>query len=94
MNMFGFIQFNRALIADPLARRTGRTIELGRLNWQADSYHIYGRSLAEAKARLFDRLESTSFAERIYEFGDPLIRQIYEEAGPKVEAKIRELDGR
>ena len=94
MNMFGFVQFNRTHIADEVARRTGRTVELGRLNWQADSYHIYGRSLAEAKARLFDRLESTSFAERVYEFRDPLIRQIYEEAGPKVQAKIRELDGR
>jgi thymidylate synthase len=94
MNMFGFLQFNRALIADPLALRTGRRIELGRLNWQADSYHIYGRSLAEARARLFDRLDSTSFAERVYEFADPLIRQIYEEAGPQVEAKIREFDGR
>jgi thymidylate synthase len=31
MNMFGFLQFNRALIADPLARRTGGRIELGRL---------------------------------------------------------------
>jgi len=94
MNMFGFVQFNRALIADEVARRTGRTIELARMNWQADSYHIYGRSLAEAKARLFDRLESTSFAERVYELRDPLIRQIYDEAGERVLAKIRELDGR
>jgi thymidylate synthase len=94
MNMFGFVQFNRTLIADEVARRTGRPVELARMNWQADSYHIYGRSLAEAKARLFDRLETSSFAERVYELRDPLIRQIYEEAGEKVLAKIRELDGR
>jgi thymidylate synthase len=92
MNMFGFTQFNRAAIADEVGRRTGRTIELGRLNWHADSYHIYGKSLAEAKARLFDRLDSTSFEERVYNFRDPLIRQIYEEAGDKVRVKIRDFD--
>ena len=94
MNMFGFVRFNREAIADEVARRTGRRIELARLNWQADSYHIYGKSLQEAKSRLFDRLDSTSFAERVYNFGDPLIRQIYDEARAKVLAKIREFDGR
>jgi thymidylate synthase len=94
MNMFGFVRFNREAIADEVARRTGRRIELARLNWQADSYHIYGKSLQEAKSRLFDRLDSTSFAERVFNFGDPLIRQIYDEARPKVLAKIREFDGR
>jgi len=94
MNMFGFVQFNRTLIADEVARRTGRTIELARLNWQADSYHIYGRSLAEARARLFDRLQTSSFEERVYDFRDPLIRQIYDEARDKVLAKIRALDER
>jgi thymidylate synthase len=94
MNMFGFVQFNRTWIADEVARRTGRTIELARLNWQADSFHIYGRSLAEARARLFDRLQTSSFEERVYGFRDPLIRQIYDEARDKVLAKIRALDER
>ena len=58
MNMFGFIQFNRRVIADEIARRSGRPVELGRLNWQADSYHIYGKSVEEAEARLFGRLQS------------------------------------
>jgi thymidylate synthase len=92
MNMFGFIQFNREAIAEQVGRRTGLTIELGRLNWHADSYHIYGKSLEEAKARLFDRLDSTSFEERVYNFRDPLIRQIYDEARDKVLAKIRDFD--
>jgi thymidylate synthase len=92
MNMFGFIQFNRAAIADEVARRTGRPIELGRLNWHADSYHIYGKSLQEAQARLFDRLDSTGFEERVYNFRDPLIRQIYDEAREKALAKIRDFD--
>ena len=92
MNMFGFIQFNRQIIADEIARRTGITVELGRLNWQADSYHIYGKSIEEAKARLFDRLQSTTFEERVFNFRDPMIRQIYEEAQEGVLEKIRNFD--
>lgn len=92
MNMFGFIQFNRIAIADEVARRTGKTIELGRLNWHADSYHIYGKSIEEARARLIGRLESTPFAERVYNFSDPMIRQIYEEARAAILAKIQAFD--
>jgi thymidylate synthase len=92
MNMFGFIQFNREAIAGEVGRRMGRTIELGRLNWHADSYHIYGKSLQEAKARLFGRLDSTRFEDRVYNFRDPLIRQIYDEAKDEVRAKIRDFD--
>jgi thymidylate synthase len=92
MNMFGFIQFNRRIIADEIARRSGGAVELGRLNWHADSYHIYGKSLAEAEARLFDRLESTSFEERVFNFRDPLISRIYEEAREAALDKIRKFD--
>jgi len=92
MNLFGFILFNRDVIAAGVAQRTGRRVELGRLNWQADSYHIYGKDLAPARQRLFDRLATTAFADRVYEFRDENIRQIYDEAGPAVEQKIREHD--
>jgi thymidylate synthase len=92
MNMFGFIQFNRRIIADEIARRRGGPVELGRLNWHADSYHIYGRSLGEAEARLFGRLGSTSFEERVFDFRDPMISQIYEEARQGVLDKIRKFD--
>jgi len=92
MNMFGFIQFNRLVIADEIARRTGKTVELGRLNWQADSYHIYGKSIDEAKARLFDRLQTTAFEDRVFNFRDPMIRQIYEEARAAVHGKIGRFD--
>lgn len=92
MNMFGFVMFNRDVIAAEVARRSGKTIKLGRLNWQADSYHIYGKDIADAKARLFDRLASTSLAERTYRFDDEMIREMYEEAEPAIRAKIAEYD--
>jgi thymidylate synthase len=92
MNLFGFVMFNRDVIAAEIARRAGRTVRLGRLNWHADSYHIYGKNLAEAKTRLFDRLATTKLADRTYRFDDELIHDIYNEAEAAVRAKIAEYD--
>jgi thymidylate synthase len=79
-------------VADQIARRSGRRIELGRLNWHADSYHIYGKSIEEADARLFRRLGSTDFQDRVFNFRDPVIYRIYEEARAQVVEKIRRFD--
>ncbi|ACB74612.1 thymidylate synthase [Opitutus terrae] len=92
MNMFGFVIFNRDVIAAEIARRTGKTIKLGRLNWQADSYHIYGKDIAEAKARLFDRIPRGPLADRTYEFSDEGIQEMYNDAEAAVRAKIAEYD--
>jgi thymidylate synthase len=94
MNMFGFCRFNRSLIADGIARKCGRRVELGRLNWQADSFHIYGKDVETSEQRFFGRLASTRFEERVFNYGDPLIREIYEEAEARVRDKIEEHDRR
>ncbi|HQF38878.1 MAG TPA: thymidylate synthase [Opitutaceae bacterium] len=92
MNMFGFVLFNRDVIAAEVARRSGREVRLGRMNWQADSYHIYGRDLESAKLRLFDRLATTTFDDRVYEFSDPMIQEWYNEAEATVRKKIADYD--
>ena len=92
MNMFGFVMFNRDVIAAEIARRSGKIIRLGRLNWQADSYHIYGKDIADAKARLFDRIATTTLEDRTYQFSDPMIQDIYNEAEAAIRAKIAEYD--
>ena len=92
MNMFGFVMFNRDVIAAEIARRSGKTIRLGRLNWQADSYHIYGKDIAEAKARLFDRIPRGPLADRTFEFTDPSIQEMYHEAEAAVREKIADYD--
>lgn len=94
MNMFGFIQFNKEVIGAGVAEKTGRTVKLGRLNWQADSYHIYGKDIQVAKERLFDRMADMPFEERTMPFNDPFIRDIYEQAGPAVIQKIKIFDER
>ncbi len=92
MNMFGFIQFNKEVIAAEVARRTGRQVRLGRMNWQADSYHIYGKDIEHARAMLFDRIDTMSFEERTFNFSDDFIRQMYDEAEPGIIEKIKEYD--
>jgi thymidylate synthase len=88
MNMFGFIQFSREEIADRIAGRTGRVVRLGRLNWQADSYHIYGKDLEKAAGLLFDRVDTMPFEERIYHFHDGFIQEMYRMADLTIMPKI------
>ncbi len=92
MNMFGFTLFSKELIADEVARRTGRTVKLGRLNWQADSYHIYGKDLAQAKARLFDRLPLTAFEDRVFHFHDEAIQEMYHEEEVAIQQRIAAMN--
>jgi thymidylate synthase len=92
MNMFGFIQFNREVIAAGVELQTGKTVRLGRLNWHADSFHIYGKDIQSAKERLFDRLTEITFAERTLSFNDEFIRDMYDQAEQQVIGKIKKYD--
>jgi thymidylate synthase len=94
MNMFGFIHFNHAIIAAGVAQRSGKPVQLGRLNWQADSFHIYGKDLESANQRLFQRLETTKFADRVFNFRDPDIQEMYQQAEAEIMEKIREEDAK
>ena len=92
MNMFGFTLFNRDIIAAGVEQRRKKELRLGRMNWQADSFHIYGKDIAGARQRLFDRLASTQFEDRVYNFYDPDIQEIYQEAEAVIREKIRAYD--
>ncbi len=88
MNMFGFVQFNREEIADKISKQTGKEVRLGRLNWQADSFHIYGKDIEKAKGMLFDRINDMPFEERTYNFHDEFINEMYQDAEPMILQKI------
>ncbi|MFC2124015.1 thymidylate synthase [Bacteroidota bacterium] len=92
MNMFGFIQFNKEIIAAGVAEKTGKTVKMGRMNWQADSYHIYGKDIATAKEMLFDRIETMDIGERTLSFNDPFIQEMYNGAEHSIINKIEEYD--
>jgi thymidylate synthase len=92
MNMFGFINFNKDVIAAEISKRTGKTVNLGRMNWHADSYHIYGKDIENAKQLLFDRIDKISFEERTYNFYDDFIQEMYNDAEAMIKIKINEYD--
>lgn len=92
MNMFGFIQLNKEIVAAGIARKSGRKVGLGRMNWQADSFHIYGKDIAQARKLLLDRLDSMSFEQRTFNFHDPFIQEMFNGAEAAVREKIREYD--
>jgi len=89
MNSFGLTMMTKNLIADEIAKRTGRTVKLGRMNWQADSWHIYGKDIAQAKARLFDRIPTSTFEDRVFNFNDDMIQEIWHESEEEILEKIR-----
>jgi thymidylate synthase len=84
--------FNKEIIAAGVEKRLGKPVKLGRLNWQADSYHIYGKNIADAKARLFDRIATTTIEDRSYRFDDEMIREMYNEAEAAIRTKIDAYD--
>lgn len=94
MNMFGFIRFNKEVIAEEVAKRTGKTVKLGRMNWHADSYHIYGKDIKQAEEMLFNRIDSMPLEERSMHFSDDYIRSMYDNAEQMVLDKIKEFDER
>jgi thymidylate synthase len=92
MNMFGFIQFNKEILAAGVAKRTGKRVELARLNWHADSFHIYGKDIEGARRLLFDRLDKIPFEERTFNFHDEFIQEMFNGAEPKIREKIKNYD--
>jgi thymidylate synthase len=93
MNMFGLTHFSRSLVADPLEKRLSAPVALGRLNWQADSYHVYGKDQKDFTARFLERYGRTRFEDRVFRFFDDEIQEIWREAGESAERKIREYRG-
>lgn len=98
MNMFGITMFIKEKIVDEYTRRTGKFLTMGRINWQADSWHIYGKDIKQAEERLFNRIKTTKFEDRVYNFCDPEIQEMYHECEAdilkKIEEKNKEYSGR
>lgn len=89
MNSFGITMMVKELVADEIARRTGKVVKLGRMNWQADSWHVYGKDIKAFKEMLLDRVATTQFADRVYNFYDADIQEMYKEVEPVILEKIR-----
>ncbi|MFW5803991.1 MAG: thymidylate synthase [bacterium] len=98
MNSFGITMFVKEIIADEISKRTGKEVKLARMNWQADSWHIYGKDIKSFKEMFINRVpfheeeRIETFPNRIYNFSDEIVREIYNESTSIVKAKITQQD--
>jgi thymidylate synthase len=90
-NCFGFIQFVRNKILFPLQERLGCEINYGRLNWQADSWHLYGSEIKNFEERFINRLKVSNFEDRVLNFHDPDIQEMYHECEPMILQKFEDV---
>jgi len=88
MNMWGITKFIRSEIANKIEKETGRIINMGRLNWHADSYHIYGKDINNAADRFLKRVMTTDFSDRVWNFNDSEIQEAWHEAEATIRKKI------
>jgi thymidylate synthase len=92
MNMFGLMQLIKT-ISVKLGDKMQSVINIGRLNWQADSYHIYGKDLKNVKNQLIDKIESNQpFEKRVWNFYDESIQEIYKECENNILEKIKQTE--
>lgn len=91
MNAFAFVYLQK-WVADELSRRYQMETVVGRYVDFSDSYHIYGRRIADFEERFLKLLYDRSFEERTWplEFAQPL----FDEARPKILEKVRRKDER
>jgi thymidylate synthase len=64
-------------------------VRLGRYVHQADSYHIYGSSLADFRQRFLQALSTRSFEERTYRYEE--MKPIMDEAIPMIRDKAARM---
>ena len=90
MNQFGFIMFIHG-IAEEIAKKTGKEVKLGRMNWQADSFHIYGKDIENAKKLLISKIEAgLPFKKRVMNFFSEDVQDMYQECEADILKKIKE----
>lgn len=89
MNMFGLIQFIKT-IGGKINHLSNIPVRMGRINWQADSYHIYGKDLESVKYRLINKIDNKEpFEKRILNFYSEDIQEMYHECEPAILEKIK-----
>jgi thymidylate synthase len=90
MNMFGLTMLIRLEIANPVEESLGKPVKLGRINWQADSYHVYGKDIKALVQRVINNFKPLT--EKVYYFYSPEVQEIWKEASSKIKDKIRKYD--
>jgi len=88
MNIFALVRLQER-IAERISQLSGTTVRLGRYCHMADSYHIYGKDLAEFEGRFLGAIKKRSFAERTVRYED--VKPIMDQARPAILEKVRKM---
>lgn len=86
MNMFALVQLQQR-IADNISEKLGQDVRLGRYMDVSDSYHIYGKNLAEFENRFLKAIMERTFEERTMRYDD--VRDMMDAAIPEILEKAR-----
>lgn len=89
MNCFALVHLMQEL-AGRLQQRLGKPVRLGRYADFSDSYHVYGRRIMDFEERFVRLCETRTFEQRTWTL--EFARGIFEEAQPRILAKIRGKD--
>ena len=88
MNCFGLTMFIKENILDVLQMTTQKNIIMGRINWQADSFHLYSKDREDFENRFMNRIMKSTFTDRTINFWDEEIQNYYHGSEASILEKI------
>jgi thymidylate synthase len=89
MNCFGLTMFINDNILKEAQKAYRSTIRFGRINWMADSFHIYGKDRINFENTFVKKLATENFANRTMNFWDKDIQAYYHESEKMILEKIK-----
>ncbi len=103
MNMFGFIHLAQ-YVADEVAKKREEPVQLGRIDYQADSFHVYGKDFPQFLERFGNSLRTRNFSRlpgetddsgaRTMYYNDPETQSMFAEARPVIARKVAEQNAK
>lgn len=88
MNMFALVNLQQK-IAKRISELIGQEVKLGRYVDFSDSYHIYGKNLAEFEGRFMKAIRDRTFEQRTMRYCD--VREMMDEAIPGILQKVADV---
>ena len=88
MNIFALVMLQRQM-AERISRLSGTEVRPGRYCHVADSYHVYGKDMAEFEARFLGAIQKRTFPQRTMRYED--VKDIMEEARPAILEKVEKM---
>ena len=82
MNCFAFVHVMEYIAAE-VGKRTGQHIQIGRYVDESDSFHIYGKRIADFENRFLKNLTNRDFTQRTFSRQDA--EPFFEERRKKLE---------